>query len=914
MSPTSTPLSVFGFGLLTTLAPQALALDPPVTKTPDSPNVEEGVEASSKSSETPATPAPSDAPQADQQLTPPSLTKDAQPVYPKKAEEEGLAAVVVLDIDIDASGKVENALIARASEHKDYGFEAAALAAAKQLEFKPAFLGEQAVPVRISYRFRFEPKVEPPPEPPARVKEEPKAPPVGELRGELTERGTRLPLSGVTVTLFRGEGADATGFETETDEKGQFYFEGLTPGDWKLLADPEGYFPVRTTEAVKPSKRTQVTYRIEKRSYNQYDVLVETDRVKRDVSHISIDAKRAERIPGTFGDVLAVVQNFPGVARTSGGELVIRGAAPEDSRIFVNGIDVPLIYHFGGLRSVMPVGMIERIDFYPGNYSVKYGRATGGIVDVDLKDLAPKKIGGYLDVNLFDTSAYLEAPITDDFSLAIAGRRSYIDAILNAVLPDTGDNLVAPRYFDAHALASYRPSSAHSMEAFFMVSGDEFSIVFDEPQVENATTVISDIGYSVDFYRGMGEYQYTPNDKFQNELKFSFGRDIFQFNVGSGLFANQELFQWQVRNTAGYNFSDAFALRAGVDYVGQHNDYELRIPVLEEEGSPTREQADGDGLLTADTQYARAEGYNHSTGAFVELDIRPYESLLLVPGLRLDHFTRTDKFFASPRITARQELGEKWALKGGVGLFTQEPQFHESDKDIGTDTLTLEKAVHYSGGVEYRPLSHINLEVTGFYKTLHDIVGPAANNEIEQGAGIAGRYNNGASGRVVGMEISARHEMSDNFYGWLAYTLSRSERMDDGSDEYRLFDFDQSHILTLVGAYQLPRNWEVSARYRLVSGNLYTPITGATYNTDTNEYASIPGSVNSARLDAFQQVDFRIDKRWIYDTWILSAYLDIQNVTNQRNQEGISYNFDFTETESSYGLPILPVLGLRGEF
>ncbi|MES0279085.1 MAG: hypothetical protein ABUK03_05045 [Dehalococcoidales bacterium] len=45
-------------------------------------------------------------------------------------------------------------------------------------------------------------------------------------------------------------------------------------------------------------------------------------------------------------------QNFAGVARTENfeGQIIVRGSAPEDSRVFVDGAEVPLIYHFGGLR------------------------------------------------------------------------------------------------------------------------------------------------------------------------------------------------------------------------------------------------------------------------------------------------------------------------------------------------------------------------------------------------------------------------------------------------------------------------------------------------------------------------------------------------------------------------------------
>ena len=85
-------------------------------------------------------------------------------------------------------------------------------------------------------------------------------------------------------------------------------------------------------------------------------------------------------------------------------------------------------------------------------------------------------------------------------------------------------------------------------------------------------------------------------------------------------------------------------------------------------------------------------------------------------------------------------------------------------------------------------------------------------------------YDNGGTGRVYGMELVARHDFTNNFTGWLAYTLSRAERRDSGETEDRLFDFDQTHILTVVGSYLLPRNWQVGGRFRLVSGNPITPV------------------------------------------------------------------------------------------
>jgi TonB family protein len=862
--------------------------------------------------------APAPVPPGGHELTPPKLTRDARPRYPEAAQKQGLAAVVVLEIDIDALGRVENARVVEPATPAGHGFDEAALEAARLLEFEPAREGAEAVAVTINYRFRFVPdvtKMAVPETPNTGVGDaEPKAtPPTGQLWGTLQERGTRAPLSGVKVTVFRGEGTTAEGYETETDAEGRFRLEALGIGDWRVLADPDGYYPLRTTETIAKDSRAEVEYSIERSSYNPYDVLVDTKRLRREVNQISIDARQAERIPGTFGDVLAVVQNFPGVARTggfdpAGGGVVIRGSAPEDSRVFVDNIDVPLLYHFGNIRSVLPVGMIERVEFYPGNFSAEYGRATGGIIDVELAELKPLKFGGYADINLFDASVYLEAPITDELAIAVGGRRSYIDLVLGAALPDSGDTVVAPRYYDVQALASYRPSPAHQLSAFFFLSDDRFEVLFEDPIVAGADTVVSDFGLGVNFYRAIAKYKYVPNDEFESELKLSFGHNRQSLNFGQQLFNNTRLEQGQVRETVRYEFSDAIALRAGVDYLFQRYRQEARLPELSQEGEGNSD------IGLAESQLTNTSDTYHSTAGFAELELRLWPGVLLLPGVRVDHFSRTNEAAVSPRFTVRQALSDQWTIKGGLGLFTQEPPFDETAARVGNPNLGLERAVHYSAGFEYQPLPHLNFDVTGFYKTLHDLVSRSDEVASLDGEPQPLNFSNGGDGRVIGLELSARHELTDKFFGWAAYTLSRAERRDAGARDYRLFDFDQTHILTLIGNCRLPRNWEISARFRYVTGNLYTPITGAVYDADADQYEGINGAVNSGRADAFHQLDVRIDKRWVFEKWMLNAYLDIQNVYNRANADGIQYNYDFSTSEPEQGLPIIPVLGVRGEF
>jgi len=887
----------------------------PEPSSEDGPSADEAPSAEAPPSD-PARPEEETPAAAAGQLVPPTLTKDVQPIYPARAEAEGIAAAVVVDIDIDASGNVEGVSVAQSAEPTGYGFDEAAIAAAEQLKFEPARVDGEAVPVRIGYRFGFEPRlVEPtpvaPPEPD--TGEPAEAPPSGELWGTLKERGTRLPLVGIKVTVFRGAGSEAEGFETETDGEGSFRFNNLGVGVWRVLADPEGYYPVRETESLHAGERTSSRYLIERRSYNKYDVIIESQRVHREVSRSVIDARQAERIPGTFGDVLGVVQSFPGVARTVANQLVVRGSAPEDSKVFLNGAAVPLLYHFGNLRSVMPAGMVENVQFYSGNFSVEYGRVTGGIVDIELRDLQPKKVGGYADLNIFDGGAYLQAPLGEDFALAVSARRSYIDLFLGAGAAN--QRVVQPRYFDVHTLASYRPNPKHHARMLFMFSGDRRELYSDEqPDTPEEVEVIR-------FFRTMAEYRYVPSDRFENELKVSFGRDWVDSEINVALdetdpFSDIVYYQTHLRDAARVRLGRYFALRGGVDLLLEHTDQSLRMApaVLEghhEVGDPQPGDVEvGTDAPTIQPLTSSSKGTAYSSAAFAELEITPHETTLLLPGLRLDHFSRTDEFSVSPRFTARQKIGERWAVKGGVGLFTQEPPYNETDASLGNPDLGLEKAMHYSAGVVALPRPHINLGVTGFYKTLHNLVSAPAATADEDGP----RYTNGGEGRVIGMEVSARHRLTNNFFGWLSYTLSKAERRDDGAAAYRRFDHDQTHILTLIGSYQLPRNWEIGTRFRFVSGNLYTPVVSAVYDADAERYVPVSGAPNSDRHKHFHQLDLRIDKRWIYKKWTLNAYLDIQNVYSRR-EEATQYSLDYSQTTSSpIGLPILPILGVRGEF
>src|SRR5207253_1939564 len=89
---------------------------------------------------------------------------------------------------------------------------------------------------------------------------------------------------------------------------------------------------------------------------------VETSAEPYEGTRRTIERREIERIPGTNGDALRSIQNLPGVARPPGifGALLIRGSGPQDTQTFIDGIYVPIIYHFGGLSSVVPTELLSK--------------------------------------------------------------------------------------------------------------------------------------------------------------------------------------------------------------------------------------------------------------------------------------------------------------------------------------------------------------------------------------------------------------------------------------------------------------------------------------------------------------------------------------------------------------------------
>lgn len=642
------------------------------------------------------------------------------------------------------------------------------------------------------------------------------------------------------------------------------------------------------------------------------DIDVEGERPPREPTQRSLAGEEIRKMPGTNGDALRSLGNMPGVARVGAfdGLLVVRGSSPRDTQIFIDGTAVPLVYHFGGLSSVIPSEMLERIDFYPGNFGAQYGRATGGIVDVGVRSPKKDKLGGLLQVDMIDARLLVEGPISKSTRFMLGGRRSWLDTWLKPALKEAGVGVsTAPVYYDYQAMLEHDVSSDTSLRLFAFGASDRMELTLNSPDSRDPA-LGGAAGLSENFWRVQGRIDTRPSKDLRWTTTLSVGRDVEQQNIGS-MYLDINVWNLQGRSDVRARLGSAVTAIAGIDMQYDNYDVGYRFPATDFEGGENNGPIFGRPLIER-----RGKATLMRPAGYAMLELTPFASLKLLPGIRSDYDQGTKRWTADPRIGARWDVSPGYprtTIKGGVGLFHQPPEPYESVEPFGNEGVTSESAYHYSLGFEQELARPVEVSLEGFYKDLRDIVTPTPSADSSNGQ----TYRNIGVGRSYGTELLLRYKPvkgESGFFGWLAYTLSRSERADDEDAEYYRYDYDQTHILTALGSYKFGRGWQIGARFRYVTGSPYTPEIGGTVDYDAGSYAPISSTIrNGSRTPAFHQLDLRIDKTWKHPDWAFTAYLDIQNAYNHQNVESIGYNFDYSETTEVHGLPILPIIGFRGE-
>ena len=844
---------------------------------------------------------------------PPKLIKFVEAVYPEDARAAGQAAQVVLRLEIDATGKVTAADVVTSAGP---AFDAAAIAAALQFEFEPALVDDRPSAIRIHYQYDFV------------VREEVAVKTTADLTGVVRDRDHQAPLAGVVVEV--GDGHAVT-----TGPDGRFALRDLPPGRHVVTLSGGSITALQTEEELTAGQVLDVIYEVGTPAPDAADdgddleIVVVAPTLERAAASVQVAAGVARKVPGTGGDVLKVVESMPGVARAAAGSsaLVVWGAAPQDTRVYVDGVRIPRLYHTGGLRSVIAAELVGGIELVPGGYGVAHGRSLGGLVEVGLAPLDDTTVTGAVASDVIDSSAAIRVPLTERLRLAVAVRRSQLDWMLRRATDDEpGALFPVPQYHDAQARLAYAVSPRARVELGGLLSSDrvERTVTSLDPGAIRRTD--EDLG----FQRAWLRYRAELDGGGTVELLGYGGRDASARTSRYGAMTTElDSEAWIGGARAAWRGQVATRATATLGV-----DLEAVAARIRRSGSITMPAREGDigvfGQPPPDQiNFDTWRAVTFSPAPYAEVDVGLFGGRLhVVPGLRLDPFVTSvsrrtpvagatpsigrfaEESAVQPRLAVRLDAGARVRVHGAVGRYRQPPDVEDLSAVFGSPTLPIAASSHAVVGATVRWTSTLSTELTGFATRSEQLAVRSASSAPLLAEALVAT----GTGRVTGAQLLVRRELRAGLFGWVSYSVMRSERTDQPDGPARLFDYDQTHVLTAVASWSLGHGVEIGARVRYATGMPRTAVVGAYFDSRRDTYQPLFGDHNGDRLPAFVQLDARVSKRIALagpDLDELELYLDLQNATDRANAEEVVYSADFATKGYIRGIPILPVIGAR---
>jgi TonB family protein len=557
--------------------------------------------------------------------------------------------------------------------------------------------------------------------------------------------------------------------------------------------------------------------------------------------HVQLLASEVREIPGAFGDAFRALEALPGVVPIVSGlpYFVIRGALPGNTGFFVDGIRVPGLFHFGVGEAVFSPGLIEKVDLFPGVYPAHFGRFAGGILSGDAVPPADK-LHGDLTVRLLDTGAFLETPFANGRGDAlVAGRYGYPGLLLSVADPNVG-----LQYWDYQARAGYRFADGSYLGVFTFGSYDSVSSRPDNTD----QPLQKQLG--VEFERVSVRYTRPTHHSGEVRIEMTAGRDRTETGSSTPLTLNSQIYS--LAGSWTFHPDEATRVRVGADLVFEPYRFDFGLAPGNADTGPLA------GVLPAAQNDLTA-------GAYAELETKLSSRVSTEVGARMDLFTASYPGLSAsnpatqsrevpafdPRLTMRYAVSSNVSVISAIGMAHQASNIPFPIPALTFSQLGrgLQTAYQASEGVEVTLPLGFSGSATVFG---NEFVGLAQlDNNCISGTNAA-CVNQTVHGQSYGLELLIRRSLTAKLSGWLAYTLSRAERDSfngtTGLWGHQLSEFDRTHVVNLIGAYDLGRNWRAGARVVAYTGWPYS----------TMGFGSPP----NARMPPFYRLDVRLEKKW----------------------------------------------------
>ncbi len=734
----------------------------------------------------------------------------------------------------------------------------------------------------------------------------------GSLKGFIYDKANGEAIAYATIKI---EGTD---FGAATDYQGFFNIPNLAIGNYNAVISYIGF--ETQTQEVEITKGKTVSLKIfmNMKSMELKDVEINAEKQQKltesRVSVISITPMEMRKMPSIGGepDIAQYLQAIPGIISTGdqGGQVVIRGGTPIQTKFLLDGITVYNPFHSIGLFSVYETDIIKNVDVYTGGFPAQYGGRISAVVDVTTRDGNRKKVSGKFTGSPFMAHALLEIPIVKlkedrktSASLILNSKVSYLDKTSKAIYPYTGKAGLPFNFYDV-----YGKFTVNAGQNKFTLTGFNF--------IDNANYAAA-------------KYHWGT---------FGVGVNFLAVPKNSNLYFNTHVSysQYEIKLTEA-DGKPRSSLIGGFD-IGMDFSYYLKNGEvkygLDVEGSNTKFQ------FTNSFNRIYSQNQN-TTDLSVYVMVHKYvKKFVFEAGGRFQYYGKIGGISPEPRFSMKYNAHDYIRFKLAAGMYSQNFMSTKSDRDVvnlfngfltGPDESlkdasgktydkirNMQRSVHAIFGIELDLPKNVTINIEPYYKYFWHLFNINRYKQFNTDPNFLVE-----KGNAYGLDILAKWQWR-GLYLYGTYSLSYSTR-DDGQQVYNPH-FDRRHNINLIASYAFgkKRTWEVSARWNFGSG---FPVTQTQSFYESNPFSNgietnITGNsgnlgvlydskINGGRLPYYHRLDLGIKKTInIKDKLKIEIDLSVSNVYNRKN----IFYFDRITYSRINQLPILPSMSVSFAF
>lgn len=619
---------------------------------------------------------------------------------------------------------------------------------------------------------------------------------------------------------------------------------------------------------------------------------------RREIGQTTMSARDVREIPGAFGDPFRAVEVVPGMTPVlSGlGYFFVRGAPPNNNGYFLDGVRVPQLFHIGLGPGVIHPGLVDRVELHPGAAPVSYGRVSGGVIAGYTRERA-SELHGEASLRLVDMGALLESPFGHGRGTALAAARYGYPGPIVGLFSDTDLG-----YWDYQTRATWSLTEKDRLGVLAFGAHDYLGRI--EPNGRRVDDFVSDF-HRVDLRWDRAiEGGHT---RLAATLGYDSQGSAFEAGIAPTYLRNRSA---ALRYELDEQLSPSVRLRTGAD--ARIDAYGL------EQAQPS------DGMQVVVPSAVDPPPTNVDAGVRADVVWRLAPRVEMVPGVRLDLYSSTRGGetvtlpAVDPRISTRVTLARSVAWLSTVGLAHQYPALRVggihgmlvTGSGFPRGVRQLQRAGKVSQGVEIGLPAEITFTATGFlsgWSGMTDIttacaqIEPPERPRVEDGPPpptYACPSNDPVRGHAYGIELLVRRSLAKRLAIWLSYTLSRSQRAMhfltfEGTDAVATVpsEFDRTHVLNAIFAYDLGRRWRAGSRFVFYTGTPYSKLSGTLPVPPYHAY----------RDPAFFRLDVRLEKRWpIGEGGSIAFVVEGQNVTLSKEVTGLGTDCQGRITGATY--------------